>query len=84
MKLGPAGFLIHRIHAFIIYVTAFILLKGFLYAQNSQLIRDKANLNFRFPYDGPGRGGTCDISAPDAFIWSFSLSNFFYFFNFLT
>uniref|UniRef100_A0A453HTH2 photosystem I n=1 Tax=Aegilops tauschii subsp. strangulata TaxID=200361 RepID=A0A453HTH2_AEGTS len=24
---------------------------------------DKANLGFRFPCDGPGRGGTCQVSA---------------------
>ena len=29
------------------------------------LIPDKANLGFRFPCDGPGRGGTCQVSAWD-------------------
>ncbi|KAI5011362.1 hypothetical protein ZWY2020_013499 [Hordeum vulgare] len=31
----------------------------------SRLIPDKANLGFRFPCDGPGRGGTCEVSAWD-------------------
>ena len=26
---------------------------------------DKARLGFRFPCDGPGRGGTCQVSAWD-------------------
>ncbi|QHO48657.1 Photosystem I P700 chlorophyll a apoprotein [Arachis hypogaea] len=33
--------------------------KGVLFARSSRLIPDKANLGFRFPCDGPGRGGTC-------------------------
>jgi hypothetical protein len=35
-----------------------ILLKGVLFARSSRLIPDKANLGFRFPSVGPGRGGT--------------------------
>jgi hypothetical protein len=30
-----------------------------------KLIPDKANLGFRFPCDGPGRGGTCQSSSWD-------------------
>jgi len=41
------------------------LLKGVLFARNSRLIADKALLGFRFPCDGPGRGGTCQVSAWD-------------------
>ena len=65
MNLGTADFLVHHIHAFTIHVTALILLKGVLYARNSRLIPDKANLGFRFPCDGPGRGGTCQVSGWD-------------------
>jgi len=65
MKLGTADFLVHHIHAFTIHVTALILLKGLLYARNSRLIPDKSNLGFRFPCDGPGRGGTCQVSGWD-------------------
>ena len=63
--LGTSDFMVHHIHAFTIHVTAFILLKGVLYARNSRLIPDKSNLGFRFPCDGPGRGGTCQVSAWD-------------------
>ncbi|CAN0930569.1 Photosystem I P700 chlorophyll a apoprotein A1 [Linum grandiflorum] len=59
IPLGTADFLVHHIHAFTIHVTVLILLKGVLFARSSRLIPDKANLGFRFPCDGPGRGGTC-------------------------
>jgi photosystem I P700 chlorophyll a apoprotein A1 len=65
MQLGTADFLVHHIHAFTIHVTALILFKGLLYARNSRLIPDKSNLGFRFPCDGPGRGGTCQVSGWD-------------------
>ncbi|MBA0818309.1 hypothetical protein Gohar_021816 [Gossypium harknessii] len=42
-----------------IHVIVLILLKGVLFARSSLLIYDKANLNFCFPCDGLGRGGTC-------------------------
>jgi len=65
MNLGTADFMVHHIHAFTIHVTALILFKGLLYARNSRLIPDKSNLGFRFPCDGPGRGGTCQVSGWD-------------------
>ncbi len=65
IELGTADFMIHHIHAFTIHVTALILLKGVLYARSSRLIPDKGNLGFRFPCDGPGRGGTCQVSGWD-------------------
>jgi len=65
IALGTADFLIHHIHAFQIHVTVLILLKGVLFARSSRLIPDKANLGFRFPCDGPGRGGTCQVSGWD-------------------
>jgi photosystem I P700 chlorophyll a apoprotein A1 len=65
MNLGTADFLVHHIHAFTIHVTVLILLKGVLYARSSRLVPDKAELGFRFPCDGPGRGGTCQVSAWD-------------------
>jgi photosystem I P700 chlorophyll a apoprotein A1 len=66
ISLGTADFMVHHIHAFTIHVTVLILLKGTLFARNSRLIPDKANLGFRFPCDGPGRGGTCQVSGWDA------------------
>ena len=65
IPLGTADFLVHHIHAFTIHVTVLILLKGVLFSRSSRLIPDKANLGFRFPCDGPGRGGTCQVSAWD-------------------
>jgi len=43
-----------------------ILVKGALDARGSKLMPDK-RLRLRLPCDGPGRGGTCDISAWDFF-----------------
>ncbi|MGG6237592.1 photosystem I core protein PsaA [Nodosilinea sp. AN01ver1] len=65
MALGTADFMVHHIHAFTIHVTALILLKGVLFARSSRLIPDKGELGFRFPCDGPGRGGTCQVSGWD-------------------
>jgi photosystem I P700 chlorophyll a apoprotein A1 len=65
ISLGTADFIVHHIHAFTIHVTVLILLKGVLFARSSRLIPDKATLGFRFPCDGPGRGGTCQVSAWD-------------------
>ena len=65
INLGTADFMVHHIHAFTIHVTVLILFKGLLYARNSRLIPDKSNLGFRFPCDGPGRGGTCQSSSWD-------------------
>jgi photosystem I P700 chlorophyll a apoprotein A1 len=63
--LGTADFMIHHIHAFQIHVATLILLKGVLFARSSALIPDKHRLGFRFPCDGPGRGGTCQVSPWD-------------------
>jgi photosystem I P700 chlorophyll a apoprotein A1 len=65
IALGTADFMVHHIHAFTIHVTVLILLKGVLYARSSRLVPDKGNLGFRFPCDGPGRGGTCQVSGWD-------------------
>jgi photosystem I P700 chlorophyll a apoprotein A1 len=65
IPLGTADLMIHHIHAFTIHVTVLILLKGVLYARSSRLIPDKSELGFRFPCDGPGRGGTCQVSSWD-------------------
>ena len=65
IALGTADFLVHHIHAFTIHVTVLILLKGVLYARSSRLVPDKSELGFRFPCDGPGRGGTCQVSGWD-------------------
>jgi photosystem I P700 chlorophyll a apoprotein A1 len=63
IPLGTVDFLVHHIHAFTIHVIVLILLKGVLFARSSRLIPNKANLGFCFPCDGPGRGGTCQVST---------------------
>ncbi len=65
MPLGTADFMIHHIHAMTIHITVLILLKGVLFARSSRLIPDKGKLGFGFPCDGPGRGGTCQVSGWD-------------------
>ncbi|KAL2922626.1 hypothetical protein RDABS01_014117 [Bienertia sinuspersici] len=65
IPLRTVEFLVHHIHAFTIHVMVLILLKGVIFTRSSRLISDKANLGFRFPCDGPGRGGTCQVSAWD-------------------
>jgi photosystem I P700 chlorophyll a apoprotein A1 len=64
-ELGTADFMVHHIHAFTIHTTLLILSKGVLYARSSRLVHDKLELGFRYPCDGPGRGGTCQISPWD-------------------
>jgi len=85
-ELGTADLMVHHIHAFTIHVTLLILLKGILYARSSRLVSDKSTLGFRYPCDGPGRGGTCQISPWDhiflALFWvynSLSVLLFHYF-----
>ena len=50
-----------------LHTTVLILLKGTLDGPGSRLFPDKAVFGYAFPCDGPGRGGTCDISSWDAF-----------------
>ena len=64
-ELGTSDFMVHRIHAFTIHVTVLVLVKGALNTRGSRLITDKASLGFRYPCDGPGRGGTCQVSPWD-------------------
>jgi photosystem I P700 chlorophyll a apoprotein A1 len=76
IQLRTADFLVHHVHAFTIHVTALILLKGVLFSRSSRLIPDKVTLGFRFPCDGPGRGGTCQVSSWDhvflALFWMYN------------
>ena len=78
-ELGTADFIVHHIHAFTIHVTLLILSKGVLYARNSRFVSDKLELGFTYPCDGPGRGGTCQISPWDhlfsAVFWMYNCLN---------
>ena len=65
IELGTSDFLIYHIYVFSIHITLLIILKGVFYSRNSRLVSDKIKTNFRYPCDGPGRGGTCQISSWD-------------------
>ena len=65
--IGPGDFLVHHAIALGLHTTTLILVKGALDARGSKLMPDKKEFGYSFPCDGPGRGGTCDISAWDAF-----------------
>ena len=67
LTIGPADFLVHHAIALALHTTTLILDKGALDARGSKLMPDKKDFGYSFPCDGPGRGGTCDISAWDAF-----------------
>ena len=67
LTIGPGDFLVHHAIALGLHTTVLILVKGALDARGSKLMPDKKDFGFSFPCDGPGRGGTCDISAWDAF-----------------
>ncbi|CAN6446828.1 unnamed protein product [Victoria cruziana] len=67
LTIGPGDFLVHHAIALGWHTTTLILVKGALDAHGSKLMPDKKDFRYSFPCDGPGRGGTCDISAWDAF-----------------
>ncbi|WP_204105609.1 MULTISPECIES: photosystem I core protein PsaB [Spirulina sp. CCY15215] len=67
LTIGPGDFLVHHAIALGLHTTVLILVKGALDARGSKLMPDKKDFGYSFPCDGPGRGGTCDISAWDSF-----------------
>jgi len=67
MPLGPGDLYAHHAIALGLHVTVLILLKGSLDGRGSKLMPDKIHYGYGFACDGPGRGGTCDISAWDSF-----------------
>jgi photosystem I P700 chlorophyll a apoprotein A1 len=76
LDLGTADFMVHHIHAFTIHVTLLICVKAFLYARGSRLLSSKLELGWIYPCDGPGRGGTCQLSPYDhiylAAFWAYN------------
>nr|YP_009139321.1 P700 apoprotein A2 of photosystem I [Lepidodinium chlorophorum]BAR72295.1 P700 apoprotein A2 of photosystem I [Lepidodinium chlorophorum] len=70
LPIGPGDFLVHHAISLGVHVTTLILVKGALDARGSKLIPDKKDFGYSFPCDGPGRGGTCDISSWDRFYLS--------------
>jgi photosystem I P700 chlorophyll a apoprotein A2 len=67
IAIGPGDFLVHHDISLGLHVTTLILVKGALDRRGSKLIPDKKDFGYSFPCDGPGRGGTCDVSAWDSF-----------------
>ncbi|KAL5096656.1 hypothetical protein RYX36_000983 [Vicia faba] len=67
LTIGPEDFLVHHAISLGLHTTTLILVKGALDARGSKLMPDKKDFGYSFPCDGPGRGGTCDISSSDAF-----------------
>jgi photosystem I P700 chlorophyll a apoprotein A2 len=63
LKIEPGDFLVHHAISLGLHTTALILVKGTLDARGSRLMPDKKDFGYSFACDGPGRGGTCDISA---------------------
>ena len=65
IPLGPGDLLAHHAISLALHVTSLIVLKGSLDGCGSKLMPDKLHLGFGYACDGPGRGGTCDLSAWD-------------------
>lgn len=63
--LSSADFLVLHAECFCVHTAVLVLLKGLLLARSSRLVPDKGLLGFTYPCDGPGRGGTCQISPSD-------------------
>ena len=84
MPLGPGDVMVHHALAFGLHLSSLIGLKGALDARGSKLMPDKIHFGFGFACDGPGRGGTCDISAWDSFylasFWMLNTSAWFMFY----
>ena len=76
LDLGTSDFLVHYIHAFTIHTLILVSVKGTLFCRSSRLIIDKYSLGFRYPCDGPGRGGTCQVSG-----WDHTFLNLFWVYN---
>jgi photosystem I P700 chlorophyll a apoprotein A2 len=74
LPLGPGDLLAHHAISLALHVTSLIALKGSLDSRGSKLMPDKLHFGFGYACDGPGRGGTCDLSAWDtlylAVFWS--------------
>lgn len=64
-SFSTGDFLVGHVECFCIHTTVLVLLKGLLLARSSRLVSDKGLLGFTYPCDGPGRGGTCQISPSD-------------------
>jgi photosystem I P700 chlorophyll a apoprotein A2 len=74
--LCPSDFLVHHALALGLHTSLLVFLKGALDTPGSLLHTEKRQHGFGLPCDGPGRGGTCDISGWDAaYLGAFWLEN---------
>ncbi|GJY89131.1 photosystem I P700 chlorophyll A apoprotein A2 [Tanacetum coccineum] len=64
VMLWPGDFLVHHAITLCLHTTTLILVKGALDARGSKLMPHK---RISVSCDGPGRGGSCDILAWEAF-----------------
>lgn len=64
-SFSTGDFLVGHVECFCVHTAVLVLLKGLLLARSSRLVPDKGLLGFTYPCDGPGRGGTCQISPSD-------------------
>lgn len=73
---GTSDFILAHTNSFTLHVTIFILFKGILYSRSSRLVSDKIYLGWVYPCDGPGRGGSCQVSSFDhvflSFFWCYN------------
>jgi photosystem I P700 chlorophyll a apoprotein A2 len=67
LPLGAGDTHAHHAIAIGLHITVLILLKGAFHGRGSKLMPDKIHQHYGYSCDGPGRGGTCDISAWDSF-----------------
>ena len=64
--ISPSDLLSHHAIALGLHTILLIVSKGCLDTLGTRLFPDKYNLQLSFSCDGPGRGGTCDISSWDS------------------
>ena len=65
-SLGPGDFLAHHAIALGLHTSTLVLAKGAARGRASRHMPDKAAHGFGFACDGPGRGGSCDVSGWDS------------------
>jgi photosystem I P700 chlorophyll a apoprotein A2 len=71
LQINTTDLLAHHAIALGLHTTVLILLKGALDSRGSTFFVDKLHMGYAFPCDGPGRGGSCDVSSWDSFYLSF-------------
>ena len=76
LSVGPGDLFSHHGISLGLHTTQLIFSKAVLDTSGSTLLPDKYNMNFSYSCDGPGRGGTCDISSWDGiYLGSFWVLN---------